>query len=126
MKPSDKKAQLWIKITLPGGGQLGPGKIALLKALDEQRSIASAARALGMSYRRAWTLVNELNSSFTFAVVETHVGGKQRGGAQLTAAGHDLVSRFENLVAAATQAASGDLEALGAATSESVTDDPAT
>ena len=64
MTSSNSKARLWIKITLPGGGQLGPGKIALLKALDEHLSIAAAARALNMSYSRAWRLVDELNSCF--------------------------------------------------------------
>ncbi len=113
MPSSDSKARLWIKITLPDGGQLGPGKIALLKALDEHFSIASAARALNMSYSRAWRLVDELNNSFAAPLVETHVGGKQRGGARLTAEGHDLVGRFERLVAAAQAAAAKELDAIG-------------
>ncbi|MET4805534.1 LysR family transcriptional regulator [Limibacillus sp. MBR-115] len=115
MTSSNSKARLWIKITLPGGGQLGPGKIALLKALDEHFSIAAAARALNMSYSRAWRLVDELNSCFAFSVVETHVGGKQRGGARLTTEGHDLVRRFESLVAAAQAATAEELNAFGSA-----------
>jgi molybdate transport system regulatory protein len=115
MSDSSKRAQLWIKVTLPGGGQLGPGKIALLRLLEEKRSIASAARALGMSYRRAWTLVDELNRSFAKPVVETHVGGSKRGGARLTAEGHVLIERFERLIAGAEAAAEPELTALAKA-----------
>ena len=57
-------AQLWIKLNLPGSGQVGPGKIALLRMIREHESISGAARAMNMSYRRAWLLVAELNKLF--------------------------------------------------------------
>ena len=82
MPDSRRKARLWIKIDLGEGRQIGPGKIALLKAIAEQRSIAGAARSLSMSYRRAWLLVDEMNRDLGSPVVETRVGGRGRGGAR--------------------------------------------
>jgi molybdate transport system regulatory protein len=100
-------ATLWIKLDLGDAGQIGPGKIALLKAIGRERSIAAAARAMGMSYRRAWLLVNELNRAFDEPVVATHVGGRRRGGAELTPGGTALIARYEEIAAAAEAATAG-------------------
>ncbi len=64
---------------------LGPGKIDLLEAIDRTGSIAAGARALGLSYRRAWDLVATMNQCFKIPLVERVKGGKGGGGAQLTA-----------------------------------------
>lgn len=91
-------AELWIKLKLPGVGQIGPGKIDLLKKIDEHGSIAAAARAMGMSYRRAWLLVDELNKLFIKPVVKKRLGGSTQGGASLTSFARQLVQRYDALV----------------------------
>lgn len=109
--PRGKKApRLWIKIDLGEGRQIGPGKIALLKAIAEERSIAGAARRLSMSYRRAWLLVDELNGDLAAPVVETRIGG--RGGARLTPLGEVLVEEFESVLKAAGEGAEPALARL--------------
>ena len=91
-------AELWIKLTLPGVGQIGPGKIELLRKIDEHQSIAAAARAMDMSYRRAWLLVDELNGLFAQPVVAKWQGGKSKGGASLTKSGEQLVRTYLDMV----------------------------
>ena len=76
MSKTDLKIRL--KIELPDGVRLGYGKIDLLRAIDREQSISAAARSMGMSYRRAWMLLEELNKSFAAPVVETRMGGAGR------------------------------------------------
>jgi len=76
---------------------LGPGKIALLEAVQAAGSISDAARTLKMSYRRAWLLVSSLNSTFTEPVVISATGGKGGGGAQVTAFGAGLIAHYRAL-----------------------------
>jgi len=73
---------------------MGPGKADLLEAIAQSGSISAAARKLAMSYRRAWLLVDTMNSCFKSPLVETLTGGAQGGGAQVTALGHDVVKRY--------------------------------
>jgi len=73
---------------------VGPGKIALLEQIAVSGSLAQAARALKMSYRRAWQLLESLNSSFSERVAVSSKGGRGGGGAQLTPLGTELVSRY--------------------------------
>lgn len=94
--------ELKIRLDLPNRGQIGPGKIELLRRIGEQQSIAAAARDMSMSYRRAWLLVQELNGLFSKPLVAKWLGGKSRGGATLTPAGARLVAAYEALVAQAT------------------------
>ena len=96
--------ELWIKLSLPGVGQIGPGKMELLRCIDEHQSIAAAARAMGMSYRRAWLLVEELNGLFGEPLVSKWQGGQTKGGASLTESGHRLVERYRTLVERANAA----------------------
>ena len=79
------------------GLAIGPGKVALLEAIDETGSITSAAKKLGMSYRRAWLLVDETNRCVVRPVVETAAGGPKGGGAVLTPLGVELVRRYRAL-----------------------------
>lgn len=90
----------------------GPGKIELLRKLQEGHSISSAARALGMSYKRAWALVDTLNRGFKTPVVETSSGGRGGGGARLTPLGEELVARYLALEAKVNAAVQAELEAL--------------
>lgn len=95
---SKPNAELWIKLTLPGVGQVGPGKIELLRNIADHQSIAAAARAMDMSYRRAWLLVDELNKLFAQPVVAKWQGGRSKGGASLTKFGEELIGHYEALV----------------------------
>ncbi len=106
---------LSVRIDLEHGGRIGPGKIALLEAIDAHGSISAAGRAMGMSYRRAWELVEETNGIFGGTVAERQVGGRNGGGARLTPLGHDLIRRFRSVERMAAEAARGHLDALQAA-----------
>jgi molybdate transport system regulatory protein len=90
----------------------GPGKIELLRKLGEGHSISSAARALGLSYKRAWALIDTLNRGFGKPVVETSAGGKGGGGARLTPLGEALVARYLALEEKVNAAAQDELAAL--------------
>lgn len=97
---------------------LGPGKIALLEGIDRSGSLSAAARDLGMSYRRAWLLLHTTNDAFLEPVVELAVGGKDGGGARLTAFGRHLVDRFREFEAEVDELAArrlGDLQVSGRA-----------
>src|ERR1700733_13954376 len=76
---------------------VGPGKIALLEHIGQTGSLSEAARQLKMSYRRAWLLLEDLNTSFQQPVAQMSVGGRGGGGASLTAFGSELVSAYRTL-----------------------------
>jgi molybdate transport system regulatory protein len=103
--------RLSLRIDLPGG-RIGPGKIALLEAIAREGSISAAGRALGMSYKRAWDLVDALNRLLGTPVAETSAGGARGGGATLTAAGQGLVAEYRAIERAAQEAAAPRLAAL--------------
>ncbi len=73
---------------------LGPGKVALLEEIDRSGSISKAARKLGLSYRRAWVLVNIMNKTFKSQLVEGSAGGKKGGGAHLTPLGTKMAKTY--------------------------------
>lgn len=106
---------LSLRIDLDPGGRIGPGKIALLEAIAAHGSISAAGRAMGMSYRRAWELVEDLNTIFGTAVAARQIGGRNGGGATLTPLGSELVRRFRSAERAACGAVQVDLDALQAA-----------
>lgn len=108
-------AKLTLRIDLADRGAIGPGKIRLLELVGESGSISAAGRAMKMSYRRAWTLIDELNRSFRRPVVATEVGGTRGGGAMLTDAGHDLITRYRAIERASNKASAANLTALDAA-----------
>ena len=102
-----KLGPLWVKLQLACGDALalGPGKAALLAAIGEHGSISAAARAMGMSYRRAWMLVDEMNRCFDPPVVETLRGGGQERGARVTEAGVAVLDAYRALEAEAARLA---------------------
>lgn len=92
---------------------MGPGKAALLEAIVEHGSISAAGRALGMSYRRTWMLVDVMNRCWSGPLVETSAGGSHGGGAKLTALGEKLLHAFRALEAGIAEGAQGGaLDAL--------------
>ena len=105
-------AQLSIRIDLGPDFRIGPGKIALLEMIARHGSISAAGRALGMSYRRAWMLVEAMNPGFGRPVVEAQSGGRSGGGARLSPLGADLVARYRAIEREATAAAAPFLDGL--------------
>ncbi len=83
-----------LRIDLAPGCSIGPGKIELLELIGRHGSLSQAARELGMSYRRAWLLVDELNQTLQQPVVSKSVGGSRGGGAELTVAGRALAATY--------------------------------
>jgi molybdate transport system regulatory protein len=101
--PEQPAVRIWIKLEVAGKGEVGPGKITLLRRIGEHGSISAAARSMKMSYRRAWQLVDELNRLFKEPLVETHVGGNSRGGARLTGLGKRVVERYDAIAQRSTE-----------------------
>ncbi len=114
--PPEPSYRLSIRIDLPCGTRVGPGKIALLEEIDRAGSISAAGRAMKMSYRRAWELVEDLNRHLGEPVVETASGGAGGGGARLTPAGAMLVQQYRAMEEAATVTAHDYLAVLGTLT----------
>ena len=92
-------AQLQVRIRLNVGEDiaLGPGKIKLLELIDETGSISAAARSAGMSYRRAWLLVETMNACFVEPLVTTETGGTRGGGAMVTALGRKIAKLYKTI-----------------------------
>jgi molybdate transport system regulatory protein len=86
-----------IRIDFAENVHVGPGKIALLEAIKSTGSISDAARALGMSYRRAWMLINSLKQGFSEAVTVSSTGGAGGGGARVTGFGASLIRQYRML-----------------------------
>ncbi|GAB0118496.1 winged helix-turn-helix domain-containing protein [Acidisoma sp. 7E03] len=107
--------ELRLRILLDPDGHIGPGKVELLEGISRLGSISAAGRTMGMSYRRAWELVEEMNRIFGRAVVETQAGGRQGGGARLTDLGTLIVTQFRTAEAAARAAIASEVAALQAA-----------
>lgn len=103
---------LSLRIDLTSGDRIGPGKIALLENIGRHGSISAAGRAMEMSYKRAWDLVDEINRICRQAAVERQTGGKNGGGAMLTPFGEALVARYRRIEHDAAIAVKKDLAAL--------------
>jgi molybdate transport system regulatory protein len=105
-------AQLSIRIDFGPDLRVGPGKIALLEQVAALGSISAGGRAMDMSYKRAWELIEELNGIFGRPVVESRSGGRKGGGATLTPLGLSLISRYRAMERAAAAATESHLAAL--------------
>jgi molybdate transport system regulatory protein len=104
--------RLTLRLDFANGNRLGPGKVALLARIEATGSISAAGRGLGMSYKRAWDLVDSLNRTFHEPVVITRLGGTRGGGAALTPFGTALVARYREMEDVARQALAGHVLAL--------------
>lgn len=103
-----------VRILLGSVIAMGPGKADLLEAIEAKGSISAAARHMGMSYRRAWLLVDTMNQSFRKPLVETAAGGKGGGGAQVTEFGRDMLARYRAMETKAGMAIAGEVDAFSA------------
>lgn len=103
---------LKIRVEFGEVGFIGPGKIALMELIAKHGSIRSAGKEMGMSYRRAWMLVEETNCIFKAPVVEKQMGGQGGGGARLSQLGEEVVHRFRAIERAAAEAAREEFTGL--------------
>lgn len=101
-----------LRVVLAPGVFLGPGKAELLAHIAETGSISAAGRAMGMSYKRAWMLVETLNGYFRSPLVTAATGGKAGGGAQLTALGRQVLGHYQTMTTAAERACAAQVAAL--------------
>jgi molybdate transport system regulatory protein len=108
-------ARLTLRVDLDAAFSLGPGKIRLLELVRDTGSISAAGRAMAMSYRRAWLLVDALNAAFREPVVATKLGGKAGGGAALTPFGAELVAQYRAMEREAATAVEERIATLVAA-----------
>lgn len=101
-----------LRFVLEPGIALGPGKADMLEQIRETGSISAAGRLMGMSYKRAWLMVESMNRCFRRPLVEAAKGGARGGGAQLTPAGEEVLARYRNMEAKAAKAIEAELRAL--------------
>jgi len=101
-----------LRIVLGHNIAVGPGKADLLEGIRETGSIAAAGRRMGMSYKRAWLLIDTMNNCFSKPLVEAVKGGKSGGGAHLTRLGEDVLARYRRMQTAMAQAIGADMAAL--------------
>lgn len=109
-----REGRIDVKLRLLHGDDIamGPGKADLLDAIAQAGSISGAARAMGMSYRRAWLLVEVMNTRFCAPLVRSAAGGSQGGGASVTELGKDVLSRYRAMQAALDETAAKHAAAL--------------
>lgn len=107
-------SEKFITIRIPYGtlSAIGPGKADLLEAINRRGSISAAARDMGMSYKRAWDLVDTMNHAFREPLVVTATGGSHGGGAQISELGYRVLHRYRDMEAKARDAIAADLDVL--------------
>lgn len=103
-----------LRVTCGETVAIGPGKIQLLEAIQRTGSLTAAAKSIGMSYRRAWLLIDELNRALKIPAVESAKGGEHGGGSVLTSVGEKLVQQYRSIEAAAAASCKAQIRALTA------------
>ncbi|SEI12996.1 winged helix-turn-helix domain-containing protein [Paracoccus alkenifer] len=106
------RPEFFIRLFFTQQDMIGPGKVALLEGIERSGSISAAGREMGMSYKRAWMLVETLNGMFSAPLVESARGGAGGGGASLTDTGRQVLALFREIEAAATEVNAERLAAL--------------
>jgi len=112
--PKSAKPSVRFRIRINAGDAIaiGPGKIDLLEAIAETGSITAAAKHLGMSYRRAWMLLDELNRCLKKPAVDSAKGGTHGGGSELTATGLKIIALYRRVEQTAASACKADVAQL--------------
>ena len=106
--------QVFIRLDLPNGARIGPGKIALLEAIRSEGSITAAARHLGMAYRTAWLLVQEINNTLQRPAVTTTQGGPNGSGASVTPVGEKVIELYHSIEGITRASAHQEFQAIAA------------
>lgn len=101
-----------LRIVLEPDIAIGPGKADLLEGIRDTGSIAAAGRRLGMSYKRAWLLVETMNRCFKRPLVEASKGGRAGGGAMLTELGEEVLARYRRMETLTADAIEPEMAAL--------------
>ena len=109
MRQSSRYPGLTLRVLAKHFPAMGPGKAAMIEAIDRSGSISGAAREMEMSYRRAWQLVDAINTSFTEPLIVTATGGKQGGGAVVSDLGREVVKRFRDMEVKASHAIAAEI-----------------
>jgi molybdate transport system regulatory protein len=106
------ETRLSIRLDLVSGDRIGPGKIALLEAIRDTGSISGGARKVGMSYRRAWLLVEDINAALQEPAVTGVTGGRQGGGAVVTPVGMRIIDIYRSIETSARKYVTGEFRAV--------------
>jgi len=109
---SEPDVRFRMRVIQDGTIALGPGKVQLLEAVREHGSISAAARSLGMSYRRAWLLMDELNRALESPATVSEHGGQSGGGSTLTPVGEEIIRLYRGIEARAAAACAPEIDAL--------------
>lgn len=112
MSQDPHSPQVKLRILFGTRAMVGPGKVLLLERIRELGSISAAGRSMGMSYKRAWSLVEEMNAAFREALVFSARGGAGGGGAVVTEAGLAVIAAYRGVEAMAADAGKAELAAL--------------
>lgn len=104
--------RLSIRLDLTSGDRIGPGKIALLEAIRDSGSISGGARKVGMSYRRAWLLVEEINTALQEPAVAALTGGRHGGGAVITPVGERIIEIYRSIETTALKSVKNEFRAV--------------
>ncbi len=96
-------AEIKLRIDFDDDRYIGHGRIQLLEMIGKHGSIAKAAKAMGMSYKRAWYLIDEFNDMFASPLVERRHGGRGGGAARLTPFGERLVREYRTMESSAIE-----------------------
>ncbi len=118
----DRERRPGVVLRLPAGADMGPGRADLLEAVARAGSISGAAREVGMSYRKAWRLIDQMNAAFREPVVATAFGGSRGGGARLSATGLAVLAAYRTMERKLAEAARDELDALRELTSATPAD----
>lgn len=111
---ADTKTRLRLRVLFGDDAMLGPGKADLLELIETNGSIAAAGRAMKMSYKRAWMLVEEMNAAFREPLVDSTRGGQQGGGARLSDTGRTVLMHYRRLEENAAAAGRTEVAAIQA------------
>jgi molybdate transport system regulatory protein len=112
-KGRNPRPEIKLQINLRNGARLGPGKVRLLELIDSEGSLSRGAEKMGLSYRRAWLFVQQINEAFDQPSITTPEGGHGGGPARLTEFGRELVRKYRDMEAITKDAADQTLSWLG-------------
>jgi molybdate transport system regulatory protein len=121
--PDSKNSNPRLRVLMGAAIAIGPGKADLVDAIHRTGSISGAAREMGMSYRRAWLLVEAMNRSFIDPLIEASTGGRGGGGARVTDHGHAILKRYRDMESKAAASVESEMKEFAALLAPDFTSD---